>query len=81
MPKYNTEKLEKKITEKYGTHKAFAEAAHINPATVSRRLKRGDWRAAEMFAALAALDIPLKDVSLYFFDDGRAVAQPQGVKK
>lgn len=75
MPKYNTDKLEAVIAEKYGTQKAFADAAGLSTATVSRLLKRGDWKASQMKAALMALDIPLTEVELYFFDDGRAIAQ------
>lgn len=77
MPKYNTDKLEAVIAEKYGTQKAFADAAGMSAATVSRLIKRGDWKASQMKAALTALDIPLTEVELYFFDDGRAIAQQQ----
>lgn len=81
MTKYNTEKLRETIAEKYGTQKAFAEAARLNASTVSRRLERGDWRVDEMRAALIALDIPLVNVEEYFFDETRAKAQPHGRKK
>lgn len=81
MPKYNTDKLKALILEKYGTQKAFADAAGLDRSTVSRLLERGDWRASQMRAALVALDLPLSDVDVYFFDDGRAIAQPHGAKK
>lgn len=81
MTKYNTEKLESVIRAKYGTQKAFAKAAGLYPSTVSRLLQRGDWKASQMKAALIALEIPLSDVEIYFFDESRAVAQQQRGKK
>lgn len=81
MTKYNTDKLETAIREKYGTQKAFAEAAGLYPSTVSRLLQRGDWKASQMKAALIALEIPLSEVETYFFDERRAFAQQQQVKK
>ena len=80
MPKYSTEKLENAIHEKYGTIKAFAIAANLEPSTVSRLLQRGDWRASQMEAALKALGVPLSEVETYFFDCERAIAQPHGEK-
>lgn len=80
MSKYSTEKLEKKIKEKYGTQADFAKAANLYPSTVSRLLARGDWKASQMKAALEALDIPLSEVETYFFDEERAIAQPHEVE-
>ena len=81
MPKYNTEKLKAAIIEKYGTVKAFSDAAGITPSTVSRLFQRGDWKASQMKAALEALDLPLSEVETYFFDDKRAIAQQHGGEK
>jgi len=81
MTNYNTRKLREKIREKYGTIKAFSEAANLQPSTVSRLLKRGDWKASQMKNAMEALDIPLADVEIYFFDESRAIAQTHGGKK
>jgi len=81
MTKYSTEKLEHAIAEKFKTQKAFAECANLEPSTVSRLLKRGDWKASQMKAALEALEIPLDQVGVYFFDDMRAVAQQHGGEK
>lgn len=78
MPKYNTDKLKAAIVEKFGTVKAFSEAAGLEPSTVSRLLQRGDWKASQMKAALEALGLPLSEVEIYFFDDVRAVAQQHG---
>lgn len=78
MPKYNTDKLKAEIIEKFGTIKAFAEAAKLEPSTVSRLLQRGDWKASQMKAALEALGLPLSACEAYFFDDKRAVAQQHG---
>ena len=80
MPKYNTDKLKDAIAEKYGSIAAFSKAANLEPSTVSRLLQRGNWRASQMKAALEALSIPLIEVGVYFFDDGRAIAQPHEVK-
>lgn len=81
MAKYNTDKLRHAINEKYGTIKAFAEAAGLEPSTVSRLLARGDWKASQMKAALDALGIPLTEVETYFFEESRAIAQTHGGKK
>lgn len=78
MPKYNTDKLKAEIIKKFGTIKAFSDAAKLEPSTVSRLLQRGDWKASQMEAALVALGLPLSDVEIYFFDDKRAVAQQHG---
>ena len=77
MSKYNTDRLKEAIIKKYGTVKAFSDAANLEPSTVSRLLVRGDWKASQMKAALEALDIPLAEVGVYFFDEECAVAQPQ----
>lgn len=81
MAKYNTKKLRDRIREKFGTIKAFSEAAGLEPSTASRLLKRGDWKASQMKAALEALEIPLEEVGAYFFDEERAIAQTHGGKK
>lgn len=81
MTKYNTDRLEREIREKFGTLKAFSEASGINRSTVSRLLQRGDWKASQMKAALIALEIPLSEVEAYFFDERRAFAQQQRGKK
>lgn len=78
MPKYNTDKLKDAIIEKYGTLTAFSEAANLERSTVSRLLQRGNWKASQMKAALDALGIPISEVGVYFFDDGRAIAQMHG---
>lgn len=78
MPKYNTDKLREAIKKKYGTIAAFSMAAELEPSTVSRLLQRGNWKASQMKAALTALDIPLSEVDVYFFDESRAVAQHHG---
>lgn len=80
MAKYNTDKLKSKIVEKFGTITAFADAANLDRSTVSRLLQRGDWKASQMKAALEALDIPLNEVEVYFFDEERAIAQPHEVE-
>ena len=81
MAKYNTDKLKHKIDEKHGTIKAFADAAGLEPSTVSRLLARGDWKASQMKAALEALDLPLTEAGAYFFEEERAIAQTHGGKK
>ena len=80
MPQYNTDKLRDAIIEKFGTIAAFSKAADLEPSTVSRLLQRGNWKASQMKAALEALNIPLTDVGIYFFDDGRAITQTHGAE-
>ena len=78
MPQYNTDKLREAISEKFETIAAFSKAADLEPSTVSRLLQRGNWKASQMKAALNALNIPLSEVDVYFFDENRAVAQHHG---
>ena len=78
MPQYNTDKLREAISEKFGTIAAFSKAADLEPSTISRLLQRGNWKASQMKAALNALNIPLSEVDVYFFDENRAVAQHHG---
>ena len=77
MPKYNMNRLEKRITEKFGSQAKFAEAAGLEPSTVSRLLDRGDWKASQMRAAAIALKIPKKDFDSYFFDEDVAEAHEE----
>ena len=61
-------KLRGRIREKFGTEKAFAEAAGILPTTLSRCLaKRRQWRGEEIAAACKVLDIPLSEAYQYNF--------------
>ena len=73
MAKYEMESLEAKIREKFGTIKAFADAAGLEPSTVSRLLVRGDWKASQMRAAADALGIPDEDMKTYFFTEKSAI--------
>lgn len=61
-------KLKGRIIEKYGTRTAFAEAIGITMESLSRRLNNGsNFRTEEYVKACDLLDIPPKEMHLYFF--------------
>lgn len=67
--RYKTEKLKARIAEKFGTQKAFCEAAGMTESTLSRYLSTGrDWKGSVLIKACKLLDIPATEVDLYFFD-------------
>lgn len=68
MPQYSTKKLEAKIIEEFGTQQAFAKASGITESTVSRLLKRGNWKASQIEASVIALKLRPEEIPLYFFE-------------
>lgn len=61
-------KLKGRIIEKYGTRTAFADAIGITMESLSRRLNNGtNFKADEYVKACDLLDIPPKEMHLYFF--------------
>ena len=68
--KFDNRKLKGRITEKFGTNKAFAEAVGEQASNVSlkingkRELKRDD-----IFSYSRALGIPDSEISEYFFTE------------
>lgn len=61
-------KLTGRIVEKYGTRAAFGAAMNLNPEQLSRRLNgRTPFTTGEILLALDLLEIPPKEIGLYFF--------------
>lgn len=61
-------KLIGRIIEKFGSRTAFAEAMGLKTEALSRRLNRGkSFETEEYIKACELLDIPPKDMYLYFF--------------
>jgi len=61
-------KLRGKIKEVFGTQESFAQAMSLNTASLSSKLNdKTQWKKEEIALACKQLDIPLEDVSVYFF--------------
>lgn len=68
MP-YNTEKLQERIADRFGTQKAFAEALGVNESTISRYLNEGgEWKGSTLINAINLLKIPKSEIDSYFFE-------------
>ena len=66
---FDFSRLRGRIVEKYGTCAAFADAMGRSKVWVSSRLDNSvQWRAAEMRAAAALLDIAAEDIPAYFLN-------------
>lgn len=66
---YKTEKLQKRIVEKFGTQKAFCEAVGMYESTLSRYLSSGkDWKGSLLIKAVEVLEIPADQIEAYFFE-------------
>ena len=77
---YKTNKLAGRITEKFGTQKAFAEALGMEQSTLSRLLTDGkDWRGSKLIKAIKLLEIPEQEIEAYFFEQRVAENQPRKV--
>ncbi len=65
---YDYSKLSGKITEKFKTQAAFANALGITERTLSHKMNcKKFWKQNEMFLACDLLDIPVNEISTYFF--------------
>lgn len=61
-------KLRGRITEVFGTQKAFAAAMDMNDGTMCQKLSgKSEWDRKEIVKACNLLHIPLEDNHLYFF--------------
>lgn len=61
-------KLVGRIIEKYGSRTAFSDAIGLTQEALSRRLNNGsNFRTEEYIKACELLDIPPKEMHLYFF--------------
>ena len=61
------DKLKAKIDESFKTREEFAKAIGVEPSTLSRMLKSGNWKADRIEAAVKVFKIPAKDIPVYFF--------------
>lgn len=78
---YNTEKLQARITEKFGTQKAFADALGVDKSTLSRLISEGrDWRGSQMMKAVGLLKIPAREIDSYFFTPAVEKSKPRKEK-
>lgn len=79
---YQTEKLEARIAEKFGTQKAFAQAIGASRSAVCRYLREGrDWRGSTLIKAIRVLEIPNEEIDSYFFAPKVTQMEPKGVSK
>ena len=79
---YQTDKLEARIVEKFGTQKAFAQAIGVSRSAVCRYLKDGrDWRGSSLTKAIRVLEIPNDEIDSYFFVPRVTQMEPKGAKK
>lgn len=62
------DKLKDRIDKKFKTRAEFAEAIGVDPATLSRMLSNGNWKADRIKRAVEVLRIPAKDIPEYFFN-------------
>lgn len=64
--KYN--KLRGKIREIYNTQESFSSAMGISTVSLSAKLNnKNDWSQKEINKAAKLLNIPAKEISVYFF--------------
>lgn len=62
------QKLKDRIDKKFKTRAEFAEAIGVDPATLSRMLSNGNWKAERIKRAVEVLRIPARDIPEYFFN-------------
>lgn len=61
-------KLRGRITEVFGTQKAFATAMKMSECTLCFKLSgKAEWKRKEIIKALRLLNIPREEAHLYFF--------------
>lgn len=68
VPELDYSKLRGRIVEKYGAQSAFSSALGISEGTLSSRMtNKSYFTGEEIVKACVLLEIPLNDVSDYFF--------------
>ena len=66
--KYEYSKLDGRITEMFGTRKAFAEAVMISEHTISGKMTgKIGWTQEQINKVCEVLQIPHEDIPSYFF--------------
>ena len=66
------EKLKARIDAKFSSRAEFAKAIGVDPSVLSRMLSNGNWKADRIAAAVKVLNIPVKEIPTYFFDNAVA---------
>lgn len=67
---YNYSKLIGRIIEYYGTRNKFAEAIHMHPNTLSRKLRNDiNFQSDEYVKMAKLLDISNEEYGAYFFTE------------
>lgn len=65
---FDYSKLDGRITEKFGSRRAFGEAMQISEHTISVKMNgKIGWTQREMDRACDLLEIPHADIPSYFF--------------
>ena len=65
---FDTNRLKGRIVERFGTLNSFAEAAGVNPGTLTSRLKgRSYWDQKEIMKIASLLEISDGELVGYFF--------------
>jgi transcriptional regulator with XRE-family HTH domain len=76
---YKTDKLQARITEKFGTQAAFAEAIGMDKTTLSKLISEGrEWKGSKLMQAIKVLEIPGSEIDSYFFEKAVEEIKPQG---
>lgn len=75
---YQTKKLQDKITEKFGSQAAFAKAMGMDRTTLCKLISEGrEWKASSMMKAVELLEIPMTEITAYFFTPAVEEIKPQ----
>lgn len=68
MPIFDYSRLRGRIREIFGTQAAFAQAIHIGPVSLSKRLNNElEFTGPEMMATADALRFDYEEIPAYFF--------------
>lgn len=66
--KFETERLQARIKEKFGSQAAFARAIGMERSTVKKILDEGrEWKGSKLYEAIKVLEISSDDIDSYFF--------------
>lgn len=67
--KYNYNRLNGRIIEKFGKNKNFAIAMAVSERTLSLKMNaKIDFKQSEIIKACTLLEVPVIDIPAYFFD-------------
>ena len=67
---YKTDKLSKRIAEKFGTQSAFAKAIGMDKTLLNKILRQGkEWKGSSLIKAVRVLEIPFEEIDSYFFEE------------